>query len=377
LRTINAKVLMAMTQSTLAPSTNLMPLAAMLANKHERVIYYHDTFTGLKVIVAIHNTVLGPALGGTRIWAYSCEEDALSDVLRLSQSMTYKSAVAGLDLGGGKAVIIGDVRKAKQEAFLRRYGRFIESLHGNYITGPDVNVTIDDLVSIAKETKYIIGLPTLQGGSGDSSLATAYGTYMGIKAAVKNVYGSEKLQGKKIAIEGVGKVGSKLVSYLAKEGAKIYITDILSENLRAVSQQYEVQVIDTAHEFYDLNVDVYAPCALGATINDSTIARLKCQIIAGAANNQLEDATRHSRMLLEQGITYVPDFVINAGGVINVHTEVYGGYNEALAFAQIERIYEVCCKLLAQSKEENKTSHDVAICLAEERIEAMRNALLG
>jgi leucine dehydrogenase len=368
---------MKITESAITPNHSTMPLASMLANKHEKVIYYYDEPTGLRVIVAIHNTVLGPALGGTRIWNYAREEDALLDALRLSQGMTYKSAVAGLDLGGGKAVIIGDASKIKTEAFLRRYGRFIEELDGNYITGPDVNITMDDLIQIAKETQYIIGLPTLQGGSGDSSLATAYGTYMGIKAAAKVAYGHDNLQGKKIGLEGVGKVGSKLIDYLTKEGAQITITDISAENLAAVTKQYDVQVVAATDSFYDLDMDIYAPCALGATINDQTLSRLKCQIIAGAANNQLADESKHGRMLIEKGIVYVPDFVINAGGVINVHTEFYGDYNEELAFAQIERIYEVCLDILARSAQENKSSQEVAVRLAEQRIEAMKQARLG
>jgi leucine dehydrogenase len=368
---------MKITESAITTNNTTMPLASMLANKHEKVIYYYDEPTGLRVIVAIHNTVLGPALGGTRIWNYAREEDALLDVLRLSQGMTYKSAIAGLDLGGGKAVIIGEASKIKTEAFLRRYGRFIEELNGSYVTGPDVNVSMYDLVHVAKETQYVVGLPATQGGSGDPSLLTAYGTYMGLKAAAKIAYGHDSLQGKKIGVEGVGKVGSILVDYLCKEGAKVYITDILPAHLAAITQQYDVQVIESPTALYDLDMDIYAPCALGATINDQTLPRLKCQIIAGAANNQLADESKHGRMLLEKGIVYVPDFVINAGGVINVHTEFYGGYNKELALAQIERIYEVCLDILARSAQENRSSQEVAVRLAEQRIAAMKHARLG
>jgi len=349
-----------------------MPLAAIMANKHEKVVYYYDEPTGLKAIVAIHNTVLGPALGGTRIWNYTREEDALRDVLRLSQGMTYKSAIAGLDLGGGKAVIIGDAHTIKTEAYLRRYGRFIEDLKGSYITGPDVNVTMYDLVHIAKETRYIVGLPTLHGGSGDPSLVTAYSTYMGLKAAAKKAYGTDNLHNKIIGVEGVGKVGSNLVGYLCKEGAKVYITDIIPESLTAVANQHTVHIVDSLDQFYDLNMDIYAPCALGATINDATLARLKCQVIAGAANNQLADEARHGRMVLEKGIVYAPDFVINAGGVINVHTEFYGGYNKELAFQQVERIYDVCLEILTQSAQENVSSQEIAIRLAQQRIASIR-----
>lgn len=348
---------MKITASTSISGHTGMPLANMLANNHEKIIYYYDEPTNLRVIVAIHNTVLGPALGGTRIWNYAREEDALLDVLRLG-------------------VILGDATKIKTESFLRKYGRFIEELNGHYIAGPDVNVTMDDLIHMAKETQYVVGLPALQGGGGDCSLATAYGTYMGMKAAAKLAYGSDSLKGKKIGVEGVGKVGSKLLSYLLQEEAKVYITDILAENLVAMTQQYKLQVIEATDHLYDLDMDIYAPCALGATINDNTLSRLKCQIIAGAANNQLADEARHGHMLVEKGILYVPDFVINAGGVINVHTEFYGGYNEKLAFSQIERIYEVCFSILTKSAEEHISSQEMAIRLAEQRITAIREARL-
>ena len=367
---------MNITESISLTNNTNMPLAAMMANQHEKVVYYYDELTGLKAIVAIHNTVLGPALGGTRIWQYEQEEHALVDVLRLSKGMTYKSAIAGLDLGGGKAVIIGDASTIKTEAYLRRYGQFIEELNGSYITGPDVNVTMHDLVHVAKETQYVIGLPAVQGGSGDPSLLTAYSTYMGLKAAAKKAYGKDTLQDKKIGVQGVGKVGKLLVDYLCQEGAQVYITDIMPASLAAVAKQHDVQVIDSLDSFYDLDMDIYAPCALGATINDQTLARLKCQVIAGAANNQLADETRHGQMLLEKGIVYAPDFVINAGGVINVHTEFYGGYNKELAFQQVERIYEVCLEILTQSAQANIPSQAMAVRLAEQRIAAIKNARL-
>ena len=364
---------MSIPAAPVTPQKSTTPLAQIIANKHEKVIYGYDEATGLKVIVAVHNTALGPALGGMRIWNYTSEEEALVDVLRLSQGMTYKSAVAGLDLGGGKAVLIGDASKLKTEAYLRRYGRFVEALNGTYITAPDVNATMHDMVHIAKETPYVVGLPSLHGGSGDASLATAYGTYMGLKAAAQNAYGSDSLQGKKIGVEGVGKVGSSLVSYLCKENAEVYITDIDPIKLAAIAQQYKVQPVQPA-VFYDLAMDIYAPCALGATLNDQTIPRLQCQVIAGAANNQLADETRHSRMLLEKGIIYAPDFLINAGGVINVHTEFYGGYNQALAYQQVEHIYEVCLAILNQSAQAHKPPQEIAMRLAEQRIHAISNA---
>ena len=361
---------------SLITSGTTTPLEHIVANKHEKVIYYYDKSTDLKAIVAIHNTVLGPALGGMRIWNYRQEEEALMDALRLARGMTYKAAVAGLDLGGGKAVIIGDVSKVKTEAFLRKYGRFIEELNGSYITAPDVNTTMHDMVHIAKETQYVVGLPLLQGGSGDPSLVTAYGVYMGLKAAAQKAYGSDSLQGKKIGVEGMGKVGTILVSHLCEENAEVYVTDIDPTKLAAVAKQYKVHPIQP-EVFYDLAMDIYAPCALGATLNDKTIPRLKCQVIVGAANNQLADEERHGRMLLERGIVYAPDFLVNAGGVINVHTEFYGNYNQELAYQQVEQIYEVCLAILNQSAQEQKPSQEVAMRLAEQRINALSNAHLA
>lgn len=368
---------MKITESALSSQSAIMPLESLIANKHERITYYYDELTGVKAIVAIHNTVLGPALGGARMWDYAQESDALTDVLRLSKGMTYKSALAGLDLGGGKAVIIGNPNSLKSESFLRRYGQFIESLQGSYITAPDVNTTMDDMVHIAKETEYVVGLPSLHNGSGDPSILTAYGTYMGIKAVVRKIYGNDSLAGKKIGIQGVGKVGAVLVDHLAKEKADIYITDIVQSRLTEISNEYKVKVIQDPEKFYDLDMDIYAPCALGATINDQTIHKLKCKGIAGAANNQLADEHKHGRMLLEREIIYAPDFLVNAGGVINVHTEFYGGYNSELAQQHVENIYATCLKILDQSSQENLPSQEVAIRLAEQRIRNMKNLRLA
>lgn len=367
---------MKITESLLPSQGTTKPLEALMLNNHERIIYYYDETTGLKAIVAIHNSVLGPALGGARMWNYASEEDALIDVLRLSRGMTYKSAVAGLDLGGGKAVLIGDPIQLKNEAYLRKYGQFIESLQGVYITAPDVNTGIDDMVHIAKETEYVVGLPTTHQGSGDPSVLTVYGTYMSIKATAKQIYGSDSLAGKKIGIQGLGKVGALLVEHLSKEGAQIYVTDAIPDRMATIAQAYKVQVIQDTDAFYDLDMDIYAPCALGATINDQTIARLKCKAIVGAANNQLADEYKHGRMLLEKGIVYAPDFLVNAGGVINVHTEYYGGYNEALAYQQVENIYGTCLEILQISAQTNKPSQEVAMQLAEKRIQSIKNARL-
>jgi leucine dehydrogenase len=334
---------------------------------HEQVVFCYDEPTGLKAIIGIHNTVLGPACGGTRMWNYATEEEALTDVLRLSRGMTYKSAISGLNFGGGKAVIIGDVTKLKTEAFLRRFGKFVQSLGGKYITAEDVNMKTRDMEIIGMETKYVTGLPEVRGGGGDPSPVTAYGTYLGMKATAKKVFGSDSLVGKKIAVQGVGQVGMYLVEHLNKENADIYITDISQEKLKLVSDKYGAKVVGM-DEIYDVNMDIYSPCALGATINDDSIKRLKCKMIAGAANNQLADEKRHGYMLLDKGITYAPDFLINAGGIINVYEEYLGNYNRESAYLQAENIYSVCLDILNVAEKEKISSQDAAIKLAEKRI---------
>jgi leucine dehydrogenase len=334
---------------------------------HEQVVFCHDTHTGLKAIIAVHNSVLGAALGGVRMWNYASEQEALTDVLRLSRGMTFKNAIAGLNLGGGKAVIIGNPRKDKTEAMLRMYGKFVKNLNGKYLTAEDVGMTEKDMEYINMETKYVTGLPTYVGGSGAPAPMTAYGTYMGMKAAAKKVYGSESLTGKKIAIQGVGHVGEVLVDLLTKEGSKIFITDIYEDRIKDVASKYTVEVVDK-DAIYDLDVDIYAPCALGATINDETLYRLKCNIIAGCANNQLKDEQIHGDECLKRGIVYVPDFLINAGGVINIATEVNGAYNKAWATAQTETIYEKTLTVLNTSLSQGRNAQKVAMEIALQRI---------
>ena len=335
---------------------------------HEQVVFCHDQATGLKAIIGIHNTVLGPALGGTRMWNYASEADALTDVLRLSRGMTYKAAITGLNLGGGKAVIIGDAKKHKTEPFLRRFGKFVESLNGKYITAEDVNMKTRDMEYIGMETKHVTGLPESMGGGGDPSPVTAYGTYMGMKATAKKVYGNDSLTGKKIAVQGVGQVGMYLVEHLKKENAEVFISDIDDEKLKHVSDEFGAKVVGQ-DEIYDLDMDIYAPCALGATLNDDTIERLKCEIVAGAANNQLEDEMKHSNMLIDKNITYAPDFLINAGGLINVYEEYLGAYNRSRAYNTAEKIYDTCLNILHLSEKEGISSQEAAIRLAEKRIE--------
>jgi len=334
---------------------------------HEQVVFCHDEPTGLKAIIGIHNTILGPALGGTRMWNYASEEEAVIDVLRLSRGMTYKAAISGLNLGGGKAVIIGDASKMKNEAFLRRFGKFVQSLNGKYITAEDVNMKTSDMEYIAMETKHVTGMPKDMGGSGDPSPVTAYGTYVGMKSAANKAFGSDSLSGKKVSVQGVGQVGMYLVDHLVNEGAEVFITDINKEKLASVAKKTGAKVVGM-DEIYDLDVDVYAPCALGATVNDDTISRLKCQVIAGAANNQLADENIHGNMLLQKGIVYAPDFVINAGGIINISSELAGSYNKEQAYAWTEKIYDTCTNILNKSAVENIPSQQSAILLAEKRI---------
>lgn len=337
---------------------------------HEQVVYCNDSVTGLKAIIGIHNTVLGPALGGTRMWNYVSDSEALTDVLRLSRGMTYKAAITGLNLGGGKAVIIGDASRQKTEAFLRRFGKFIDSLGGKYWTAEDVNMKTSDMQYIGMETRYVTGLPENMGGGGDPSPVTAYGTYLGMKAAAKKVYGSDDLNGKKVGVQGVGQVGMYLVDHLTKEGAKVFITDISNDKLKKVAASSGATIIPM-EDIYDLDMDVYAPCALGATLNNDTIPRLKCQIVAGAANNQLADEKKHGYMLIDRNITYAPDFLINAGGLINVYEEYRGDYNRDRTYNTAEKIYDTCLLILNLAEEERISSQAAAIQMAESRIESI------
>ncbi len=347
-------------------STDLFTSLSALG--HEQVVFCHDEVTGLKAIIGIHNTTLGPALGGTRMWKYATEQEALTDVLRLSRGMTFKAAISGLNLGGGKAVIIGDAKTMKTEAFLRRFGKFVNSLGGKYITAEDVNMKTADMEFIAMETKHVTGLPESAGGGGDPSPVTAYGTYLGMKASAKKVFGTDSLAGKKVAVQGVGQVGMHLVEYLVKENAIVYISDISEEKVKTVAARFGVNTV-SQEAIYDLDVDVYAPCALGATLNDTTIPRLKCSIIAGAANNQLKDEVKHGYMLIDRNITYAPDFLINAGGLINVYNEYLGNYNRQRVFEQAERIYTTCLDIFDLASKEKINTQEAAIKIAEKRIE--------
>lgn len=340
------------------------------STEHEQVVLCSDKSSGLKAIIGIHDTTLGPALGGTRMWTYASDMDAVKDALRLSRGMSYKAAVAGLNLGGGKAVIIGDPRKDKTEALFRAYGRFVEGLNGRYITAEDVGTTVGDMNWIHMETSHVTGLNGV-GGSGDPSPVTAFGVYNGIKATVKFRTGSDSLSGKRIAIQGAGNVATHLAESLAKEGAKLFVTDIYEDKARVLCASTGAEYVDPS-EIYGLDVDIFAPNALGAILNDETIPQLKCSIIAGGANNQLADEQKHAKMLKELDILYAPDYVINAGGLMNVASEL-DGYNREKVMVKAEGIYDILLTIFAKAQSENMLTISASNALAEERIGKIRH----
>jgi leucine dehydrogenase len=335
---------------------------------HEQVIFCHNKEVGLKAIIAIHNTALGPALGGTRMWAYKNDEEALIDVLRLSRGMTLKAAAAGLNLGGGKAVIIGDPKTKKSEGLFRAFGQYINSLNGRYITAEDVGTSVKDMEHVLMETPWVTGTSSNLGGSGDPSPFTAQGTVMGMKASAKVKFGNDSLKGLRIAIQGLGHVGNHLVHYLHKEGALLTVADIDPEKVKALVQQLAVKGV-SADEILFTECDILAPCAMGAIINDQTIAKLKCKVIAGAANNQLAEP-RHGDRLREMGILYAPDFVINAGGLINVWVELEG-YSKERSMEMQEKIYDNLLSIFATADKESISTDKAAYRLAEQRIETI------
>ncbi len=334
---------------------------------HEQVVFCHDPHSGLNAIIAIHDTTLGPALGGTRLWKYNNHEEAIVDALRLSRGMTYKAAVTGLNLGGGKAVIIGDAATIKSEALWRRYGKFVDSLNGKYITAEDVNTAARDMEYISLETKHVTGVPEYMGGSGDPSPFTAYGVFTGMRAAVKKTWGNDSLSGKKVLVQGVGHVGQYLVEHLVKAGAHVAVSDINETKIRQVTAKFPSVTVLNNGDIWNYDMDIYAPCALGAVINTETIGKLKCAVIAGAANNQLEDEEVHGPMLVEKGILYAPDFLINAGGLINVSAEL-DGYNKERVMGKVEKIYDRTLEIFAKSEAEKIHTQRAAIQIAEKRL---------
>ncbi|MBW5382475.1 Leu/Phe/Val dehydrogenase [Brachyspira pilosicoli] len=333
---------------------------------YEELVFFNDSKTGLKAITCIHSTKLGPSLGGTRLWNYKSESEAIEDVLRLARGMSLKSACAGLDLGGGKTVIIADPKKVKgNELFWRSYGRFIESLNGRYITAEDVNTSTEEMEYVAKETGFVAGL---RSKSGDPSPMTAYGVYMAMKASAFKAFGSDNLGGKKISVQGLGHVGLVLCDYLAKDNAELVVSDIDSDKVKKVVELYKAKEVNV-NAIYEQDVDIFAPCGLGAIINDETIPKLKCKVIAGSANNVLKES-HHGKILKEKGIVYAPDYVANAGGVINVAME-NPVYNYEAAKSATEKIYDRILEIFEISDRENISTNEAADKLAIQRIESI------
>jgi len=337
---------------------------------HEQLIFCQDRTAKLKSIIAIHDTTLGPALGGCRMWRYETEEQAITDALRLSRGMTYKSGAAGENYGGGKAVIIGDPLQDKSEELFRAFGRFVAGLNGRFSTGTDVGTNAMDFVWASKEGKYFSALPEEYGGSGDSSIITAYGVWRGLKALAQQLWKSDSLSGRHIAIQGVGKVGRHLLEYLSQEGAQVTVCDIYEDNIKRVQEDLEVKVV-SPDEIYDVECDIFSPNALGAVLNDDTIPRLKCQAIGGAANNQLFEPKKHGQMLRDRGLLYAPDYVINAGGLIQVADELHG-YNKERAFTKAGYIYNMLLKIFEISETDNIPTYLAADVLVERRLERIK-----
>jgi leucine dehydrogenase len=333
---------------------------------YERVVKCQDPESGLKAVIAIHDTTLGPALGGLRMWPYATWDDAIFDVLRLSKGMTYKSAVADTGLGGGKSVIIGNPKTDKTEALFRAMGRFVDSQEGQYITAEDVGTCVDDMVIVREETKYVTGLPRSMGSSGDPSPWTALGTFLGIKACLEEVFGSGDFTDRTVAIQGCGHVGQYLADHLHEAGAKLIIADISQDKVNAVAQKTGAKIVD-ATEIVSTKCDVFAPCALGAIINDESLPTLNTKIVAGAANNVLL-GEEHGQRLKEAGILYAPDYVINAGGIINVSIEVEGEYDEEKSRQKVENIYVALKRVFEISRTEGISTNEASNRLAKERL---------
>ncbi|MGY0634532.1 Glu/Leu/Phe/Val dehydrogenase dimerization domain-containing protein [Luteimonas sp. A478] len=333
---------------------------------HEQIVYCHNKDAGLKAIIAIHNTVLGPALGGTRMWPYKNEAEALNDVLRLSRGMTYKNAVAGLNIGGGKAVIIGDPAKDKSEALFRAFGQAVESLGGRYITAEDVGIDVNDMEFVFRETQYVTGVHQVHGGSGDPSPFTAYGTLQGLLATLNRKHGNEEVGNYSYAVQGLGHVGMEFVKLLKERGAKIFVTDIHQNLIDQAVTEYGAEAV-APDEIYDVDADVYSPCALGATVNEDTVQRLKAKIICGSANNQLAN-NEIGDELGKRGILYAPDYAVNAGGVMNVSLEIEG-YNRERAMRMMRTIYHNLTRIYEIAERDSIPTYKAADRMAEERIE--------
>ncbi len=339
---------------------------------HEQIVLCHDEATNLKAVIAIHNTILGPALGGCRMWPFESEEEAIFDAMRLSRGMTYKNAAAGLNLGGGKAVIIGDPNKDKGEALFRAFGRFVQSLGGRYITAEDVGTSEEDMEQIKMETSFVAGLPTEFGGSGDPSPFTALGTFEGIKASVKYKLKKNDIRGITVAVQGVGHVGYYLCEMLHDAGAELIVTDIFEDKVDKVVTDFGAKPV-AGDEIYSVDAEVFAPCALGAIVNDETIKQMKFSIIAGGANNQLLDEKIQGKKLKEKDILYAPDYLINAGGVTNVYFETINEYNKDRVTKKVKNIYNILMEVYHIADDQNITTVEAAAHLAEKRLNLIRN----
>lgn len=331
---------------------------------HEQVSFFNDEETGLRAIIGVHSTILGPSLGGCRMWKYADDQEALRDVLRLSRGMTYKAAVAGLNLGGGKAVLIGDSRKDKTPELMQAFGRAVDAMGGRYITAEDVGMTVADIDTVRTITRHAVG-GSNEGGSGDPSVMTAFGVFQGMKAALKAAGLGQKLEGVRVAVQGVGNVGYHLCSYLSAAGAKLIITDIYPNQIEKVEAEFGASVV-SPDQIYSADCEIFAPCALGAILNSRTIPQLKCKIVAGSANNQLEK-DEDGFTLFRKGIVYAPDYAINAGGLINVAAEL-DGYNHEKVLSKVTRIYDTIEAILERSENEHMPPHQAADAFAEQRL---------
>jgi len=346
------------------------------SEEFEQIVYCNDPRVGLKAIISMHSTVLGPATGGCRMWNYASESEALNDVLRLSKGMTYKAAISGLQWGGGKAVIIGDAKTAKTPELLKRYGEFVERLGGHYITAKDVGIGSDDLRIVKSKSRHVLGIEGEAGSSGDPSPATAWGVYHGMKAAAKHAYGASSLKGMRVALQGLGSVAYYLIEHLAAEGAEVIGCDIDQVVIDRATKKYGVEIV-RPESIYDVPCDIFAPSALGASINKDTLPRLKTKVIAGAANNQLA-TTADGEEVMKRGIVYAPDYAINAGGLINIyhegvgHSDAKGGYNRQRAFDHVAKIEQTITQILERASAEKLPSYLVADRMAEERVNKAR-----
>ena len=344
-------------------------LEYMERDAYEQLVVCYEPSVGLKAFIAIHDTTLGPACGGVRVWPHPTEDEALLDVLRLAKAMTYKSAVAGLPLGGGKALIMADARKDKSEALLRAFGRYVDTLGGRYVTTEDVGMSPRDLEHIAQETRHVVGLPLSAGGSGDTSIMTGLGLYLAMKACAKATWGADSLQGRVVAVQGFGNVATRTADHLLKEGAELVVADVY-EGAVERARGMGASVVDP-EAIFDVECDIFSPCALGGSLNADTVPRLKCSIVAGAANNQLQEES-DGEELRRRGILYAPDFVVNAGGIINVACEIDGVYRPERARELTERIYDTTERVIGIARQEDIATSEAAGRLAEGRLSEVR-----